>query len=110
MKTSNTKMLAVGFLVLIGATTAAPLSQAETVGTKRVSTAFAYDPAAPAEKIYSDLQATAHKTCKHGSSPLLVLRKYEKQCAAEMVDSGVAQFGRADVGQLHKGRITVANR
>lgn len=112
MKTSNLKKLAVGLVVMIGAFTVAPVSQAETLraGAARISVAFSYDPNAAAERIYSDLHRVARNACKHNGDRLMVMRLGDKKCVAEMIDSGVAQFGRADIAELHKGRIAVANR
>lgn len=114
MKTQNVRKLAVGLLVMIGAVAAAPISQADTgatpAGYERVNVAFAYDRQAPAEKVYSDLQQTARNACGDKTVRPLALRRISEKCVAEMVGSGVAQFGRADIAELHKGRITVANR
>jgi UrcA family protein len=109
-----TKTLAVGLVAMIGAFVAAPASQAETgaapAGYKRVSVAFSYNPSAPAAKVYSDLQRKARKACTDNGVRPLALHRVSEECVAEMVESGVAQFGRADIAELHKGRITVASR
>jgi hypothetical protein len=114
MKTQNAKKLAVGILVALGAFAAAPASHADNgaapAGYAPLAVPFSYDRQAPAEKVYSDLQRTAHNACADKSSHMLALRLINKKCVAEMVDSGVSQFGRADIAELHKGRITVANR
>jgi UrcA family protein len=114
MKTSNVKQIAIGLLVAIGALSAAPISQAQTgeapAGFERVSVNFAHDGSAPAATVYRDLQRTARKACGHTGDRLVVMRQWHKQCVNEMVESGISQFGRADIAELHKGRVTVASR
>lgn len=114
MKKSNAKSLAVGLLVLVGALTIAPASQAQTceapAGYARVSVELAHDSRAPAAKVYRDLQRLADNACEHVGDRLLVMRQADRECVAEMIKSGVAQLGRADVAELHKGRVAVASR
>src|SRR5262245_55727619 len=120
MTTLNTKKLAVALLVMAGAfIAAAPASQADepeavaygpAPSGNVIKARFTYDRDAPAEKIYSDLKVTARDACRASGVRSIVIRKLEQRCIKQMLDSGVAQFGRADIAQLHQGRIAVANR
>ncbi len=119
MTTPNTKRLAVALLVMAGTFVVAPASRAEHKPDRAISSvqasnivkvAFAYDPTASAQKIYSDLQAAAGVACKYEDARTIRIRMLEQRCVRQMVASGVAQFDRSDIAQLHKGRIAVANR
>jgi hypothetical protein len=123
MKTLNTKKLAVALLVMAGAFTLAPAGQAETsegkaaatygpstVAGHHVSVRFEYDPTADAQAIYTKLQSAARDACRYNGVKTIVMRRFEERCERTMVNSGVSQFGRADIAQLHQGRIAVANR
>lgn len=114
MNASNAKQVAVALLVMIGAVSLAPGSQAQTftprAGYSQVSIEFAYNTKAPAAKIYRDLHKAARDACNHKGDRLLVMRQADRACVAEMVESGVSQLGRADIAELHQGRITVASR
>ena len=119
MTTPNTKRLAVALIAMAGAFGIIPASQAEHRHGSAISSvqigntvrvAFAYDRAASAQKIYSDLQTTAGVACTYDGVRTKVIRMLEQRCVRQMVASGVAQFDRSDVAQLHKGRIAVANR
>ena len=123
MTTLNTKKLAVALLVMAGAFIVAPASQAQTSEGKaavsygpsttsgsRVALRFAYNHNADAQTIYGSLQTAAKDACRYDGVRTLVIRKFEQRCVKDMVNSGVAQFGRADIAQLHQGRIAVANR
>jgi hypothetical protein len=123
LRTGRAKRLLAGAVSLAAMIAPAALAQTHqssmrisaAAGLERVSVVFSYNPAAPAEAIYSDLQSAARKACGHKDSRLLVMRKYTRRCTAEMVDSGVDQIGRADIAELHKmklhgARVTVASR
>lgn len=119
MTTPNTKRLAVALLVMAGAFGIAPAGRAEhgrgsatspAQASNTVKVAFAYDRTAPAREIYSDLNATAKAACRHDGARTIRIRMLEQRCVRQMVASGVAQLGRSDIAQLHKGRIAVASR
>jgi hypothetical protein len=119
MTAPNTKRLAVALLVMVGAFSLAPTSQAEpkhgaaissAQGSSIVAVAFSYDRTAPALEIYSDLRRTADAACTSHGIRSIVIRRLEQRCARTMIESGIAQLDRSDIAQLHRGRIAVANR
>ena len=119
MTTPNTKRLAVALLVMAGAFGVAPASRAEhkhggaispVQAGSTVRVAFAYDRTASAQKIYGDLRTTAKAACRYDGARPIKIRMLEQRCVRQMVESGVAQFDRSDIAQLHKGRIAVASR
>jgi len=119
MTAPNTKRLAVALLVMAGAFSLAPASQAEpkhgaaissAQGSNIVTVAFSYDRKASALEIYSDLRSTADAACASHGIRSITIRRLEQRCARKMIESGVAQLDRSDIVQLHRGRIAVANR
>ena len=106
MKTPNTVSIAV---LLLAGIFAAPSVNAQEAGRGEFQVAFTFNPDSSASEIYSSLQRLAHDVCEFHGSKSLKLRKYEKDCARQIVDNGVARLGRADVAALHHGSFAAAD-
>jgi len=86
-----------------------PSAHAE-IPAKTFQVRFTYDTSAPAEEIYSDLQRTARKACYAYGPNSLTMLHVNRACAKRVVDAGVKQLGRTDIGMLHDGRVQTAAR
>ena len=105
---STNKLSMVALLVIAGAFLAPQPVSAETrtsAGAQQIRVEFKYKKAAPADRIYSDFKRTAHMACKDDFPSPISLRKMQQECTADLVDAAVAKLGRADVAQLHHGRL-----
>lgn len=107
MKTPKTVSVAV--LLLVGIVAAPSVNAQEASDRSEFKVAFTFNPDSSANEIYSSLQRVARDVCEFHGSKSLKLRKYEKDCAKEIVNNGVARLGRADVAALHNGSFAAAD-
>jgi hypothetical protein len=106
LETTNVRKLAAAFLFVAGALTMAPAGQAQAAGPqeRNVNVAFRYDPGAPAQTIYADLNRVARNACEHAGQRSLRMRQLESDCTAAVVNSAIQEIGRRDVAALHQTR------
>jgi UrcA family protein len=110
MKTSNkTALVALLMFSSLGLLTS-PTASAYPAQTQVMTVAFSYNTTAPAEVTYERFQATAARACKEKGPRPLSLRNYERRCQAELMDAVVAKVGRADIAQIHSGKLMIASR
>lgn len=91
-------------LLMMTAPLSAPKAFAEgdnPANLRPVTARFAYNPADPATKIYADLAARAHRVCAMSGPRPISLRKFDQQCAADLLAKAIGQIGRTDVAAIH---------
>ena len=104
MVTLNLKLYAAPVaLLMMSIPLAAPKAFADPVNTnmRTFKTAFAYNPAAPVDEIYTDLARIADQACKTPGPRPLSLRKVDEQCAADLLAKAVERIGRTDIAAMH---------
>lgn len=72
----------------------------------RFSVEFSYDPAAPVETIYDDLQQTARTACRSSlrqNGSVGQKSRAERACRAQVVESVIAASGNAGLVAFHAG-------
>ncbi len=91
-------------LLMMTVPLSAPKAFAEEANRMTLSTItarFAYNPADPAAEIYADLAARAARVCATPGPRPISLRKFDRQCAADLLEKAVERIGRTDVAAVH---------
>lgn len=103
MLTPSLKLYAVPLaLLMMSVGSGVQTAHADTSHTYRtIKATLSYNGDAPASQIYKRLSAQAERVCKtHGPRPL-ALRKYDKECADQVVDAAVKRIARTDLAAVH---------
>jgi hypothetical protein len=103
MKTLPLKIYAapVALLLMAGALATPTASARPAPNAVQVEARFAYDRAAPAEKVYADLSRVVDRMCRVPGPHAMIVRKVDKTCVETGMRDGLTKIGRADIAQLH---------
>ena len=104
MITLNLKLYAAPLaLLMMTVPLAAPKAFADGAKSelRTVEAKMSYNPAASAADIYADLAQEAHRACVTPGPRPISLRKYDAQCAADLLAKAVDHIGRTDLAAVH---------
>ncbi len=92
-------------LLMLSVGAAAPQANAETQpgDVRTVEARFVYKRNAPAAEIYADFQQTAKEACESPRPRSVFTRRWDAQCANELLDKVLKRIDRSDVAAIHTG-------
>lgn len=101
MKTLNLYAIPVALLVLAGGTAVQSASAEPESNGSTFEARFVFNPADPAEKIYTDIKRTAERYCETPGPRPLSLMRLERACTQKLMAAAVERISRKDVADVH---------